>query len=45
VEVPGILLWALQGLKRLRERQRFVQPDSALELVKTLEDLSSPIKT
>jgi putative DNA primase/helicase len=43
-EVPGILLWSLQGLKRLRLRRRFLQPESALELIKTLEDLSSPIK-
>jgi putative DNA primase/helicase len=45
VEVPGILLWALEGLKRLRERRRFVQPESALDLIRALEDLSSPTKT
>jgi putative DNA primase/helicase len=32
-ELPGILLWAIEGWKRLRARGRFVQPDSGQELV------------
>ena len=42
-ELPGILLWAIAGWQRLRERGRFVQPESGAELVGDLEDLNSPI--
>jgi putative DNA primase/helicase len=43
-ELPGILLWALDGLRRLRQRGKFLQPASAAELVDILMDLSSPLK-
>jgi putative DNA primase/helicase len=43
VERPGILLWAIEGWRRLRDRGHFVQPDSALELLGDLSELSSPI--
>ncbi len=42
-ELPGILLWSVEGLRRLRERGHFEQPDSGLKLVRELEDLSAPI--
>ncbi|MBE7461911.1 MAG: hypothetical protein HS116_00330 [Planctomycetes bacterium] len=42
-ELPGILLWALSGWRRLHARGRFVQPQSAQQLVEDLEDLVSPI--
>jgi putative DNA primase/helicase len=42
-EVPGILLWALEGLRRLRERGHFVQPESSRLALQDLEDLSSPV--
>jgi putative DNA primase/helicase len=42
-ELPGILLWALDGLDRLRERGRFVQPPSSAELIQDMAELSSPI--
>ncbi|WP_422930876.1 DNA primase family protein [Singulisphaera sp. PoT] len=42
-ELPGILLWAIGGWQRLRERGHFVQPQSSLELVEQLEDLASPV--
>jgi putative DNA primase/helicase len=42
-ELPGILVWAIDGLTRLRERGHFVQPASAAEALQTLEDLGSPI--
>lgn len=42
-ELPGIFLWAAQGLQRLRQRGRFVQPESARPLIRQLERLSSPI--
>ena len=42
-ELPGILLWSIEGWDRLRKRGRFVQPKSAMELVATMDDLASPI--
>ena len=42
-EAPGIFNWALAGLDRLNERGYFVQPESAREAVRQLEDLSSPV--
>lgn len=43
-ELPGILLWALQGLKRLQERGRFLQPSSSSQTIAELEAMTSPIK-
>lgn len=43
-ELPGILLWALTGLDRLRARGYIRQPKSAMEQVRQLETLASPIK-
>ncbi len=43
-ELPGILNWALNGLARLYERKRFEMPESSLEQIQVMEDLSSPIK-
>jgi len=42
-ELPGIFNWVIDGLVRLRQRGRFVQPKSAVELVEDLGNLSSPI--
>jgi P4 family phage/plasmid primase-like protien len=42
-ELPGILLWAVAGWERLRERGHFVQPASAADLIGDMEDLSSPV--
>jgi hypothetical protein len=42
-ELPGILNWAIVGWRRLTERGYFRQPQSALDAVQPLEDLSSPI--
>ncbi|MCY2987194.1 MAG: phage/plasmid primase, P4 family [Planctomycetota bacterium] len=42
-ELPGIMLWAVEGWRRLQERGYFVQPDSAMDLLSELQDLSSPI--
>lgn len=44
VELPGILNWALEGYKRLRERGRFVQPANAQDEIEAMEMLSSPVK-
>ncbi len=42
-EIPGILNWAIEGWKRLRERGHFVQPSSVEEAIQELDDLSSPV--
>jgi putative DNA primase/helicase len=42
-ELPGILLWALQGWDRLTQRGYFVPPASSAAAVQQLEDLGSPI--
>jgi putative DNA primase/helicase len=42
-ELPGILLWAIGGWQRLRERGHFVQPKAAEDMVAELEDLASPV--
>jgi putative DNA primase/helicase len=42
-ELPGILLWALDGWQRLRRRGRFIQPDSARDLLSSMDELASPI--
>jgi putative DNA primase/helicase len=41
-ELSGILNWALEGWDRLYTRGRFVQPQSAAELIQEFEDLGSP---
>jgi len=42
-ELPGILLWSIDGLKRLRARGHFVQPQAVAEAVREMEDLASPV--
>lgn len=42
-ELPGVLLWALQGWDRLRSRGHFVPPASSRAAQQELEDLGSPI--
>ena len=42
-ELPGILLWALQGWLRLRAQGHFTQPDSSQCAVQALQDLASPV--
>lgn len=42
-ELPGIFLWAALGWHTLRQRGYFIQPESSLELLNELNDLSSPI--
>lgn len=44
-ERAGILHWAIEGWRRLRERGRFVQPASGEELRQQLDELSSPISS
>jgi putative DNA primase/helicase len=42
-ELPGILNWAIEGWRRLRDRGHFVVPASVQEVVQEMEDLSSPV--
>jgi putative DNA primase/helicase len=42
-ELPGILLWAMEGLLRLRRHGRFTCPKSVAGAVQDLEDLASPV--
>jgi putative DNA primase/helicase len=43
-ELPAILNWALAGYDTLRKRGRFVQPNSAQELLDQIEMLGAPVK-
>lgn len=43
-EMPGILLWALAGLRRLHARGRFAMPESSVQAIEELRDLVSPIQ-
>ncbi|HEY3489916.1 MAG TPA: phage/plasmid primase, P4 family [Candidatus Deferrimicrobiaceae bacterium] len=42
-ELSGILNWALAGWRRLKERGRFIIPESSRDAMQELEELSSPI--
>lgn len=42
-ELPGILNWSIEGLKRLRYRGMFEQSDFMKEAVKDLEDDNNPV--
>lgn len=41
-ELPGILNWAVEGWRRLRERGHFLPPQSSREAVRDLAELASP---
>ncbi|HEV3340210.1 MAG TPA: phage/plasmid primase, P4 family, partial [Pirellulales bacterium] len=43
-ELPGILLWAIAGWRRLRERGYFEEPPASAGMRQQLDDLTSPIK-
>jgi putative DNA primase/helicase len=42
-ELPGILVWAIDGRDRLVKRGHFIQPASAKQAAEELADLASPI--
>jgi putative DNA primase/helicase len=42
-ELPGILLWSIAGMRRLRDRGHFVQPEKSVALVEEMENLASPV--
>ena len=41
-ELPGILNWAIEGLKRLKERGYFEETDFSKEALEDLEDANNP---
>lgn len=43
-EAPGIFLWAMDGLRRLREQGRFTTVDAAKEIEQDFALLCSPVK-
>jgi putative DNA primase/helicase len=43
-ERAGILLWAIEGWKRLRSKGRFTIPPTGRELIATIEKLGSPVR-
>lgn len=43
-ELPGILNWALRGLRRLNERGRFASPDSSKGIEEEVRDNASPYR-
>jgi putative DNA primase/helicase len=43
-ELPAILRWSLDGLDRLRNRDRFIQPASANDQVELLSALTAPVQ-
>jgi putative DNA primase/helicase len=42
-ELPGILNWAIEGLKRLRARGHFVLPPSSLDVIVKLKRKAAPV--
>ncbi len=44
-ELPGILWWAIDGWRKLREHGRLLQPASGAEMLGEWEDLASPVGT
>jgi putative DNA primase/helicase len=43
-ELSGILNWGIAGYRRLKQRGRFIQPESSREAVEDIETLGSPVK-
>ena len=44
-ELPGILLWAVEGWKRLNDRdpKRIVLPQSSLDVLREMDEMGSPV--
>jgi putative DNA primase/helicase len=43
--LPGILNLSIEGLQRLRRRGRFIQPESAADLIDLADEIASPAKS
>lgn len=44
-ELQGILTWAVEGLRRLRTRGEFVQPESGLGHLEVMKEMGDPVGT
>lgn len=44
-ELPSITLWALSGLKRMRERGYLMPPKRSAELIEDMRRITSPVNT
>ncbi|MCX2164237.1 DNA primase family protein, partial [Corynebacterium auriscanis] len=45
-ELPGIFLWALEGLQRLeKNNNRFTVPDTQAELLESVREQAAPVRT
>ncbi|MEM9064027.1 MAG: phage/plasmid primase, P4 family [Planctomycetota bacterium] len=44
-DLPGILIWAMEGRRRLYERGKFIQPRAGEEALGMLTELASPVST
>jgi P4 family phage/plasmid primase-like protien len=42
-DLPGILLWAIDGWHRLRKRGHFLQPSTSRGTIEEMADLASPV--
>jgi P4 family phage/plasmid primase-like protien len=42
-EAPGVVVWALQGLKRLRSNNRFTAPARSAAMIEAFEKIVSPV--
>jgi P4 family phage/plasmid primase-like protien len=42
-DLPGILVWAIEGLHRLRQRGHFVQPQDGANVAEEMQELASPV--
>lgn len=44
-ELPGIFNWALDGLRRLDDQERFTQPETMFGVMGLMGELGAPVKT
>lgn len=44
LELPGILLWAIEGLKRLNQRGKFEEKDFMKDAIRELEHENNPVE-
>jgi len=42
-ELPGVLLWALEGLARLKERKRFTEPQACKDKLREFQIVCDPM--
>lgn len=43
-ELPGIFLWALDGLDDLNDAGRFIQPEAGADLIEDMVGMASPVR-